>query len=202
MADPVITYECPIAGNKHAVPGPDVRVLRIGDGGFVVACGCGPESLAESDDPPHPTVDHLVNIYRDDPSPEQWMQLEQAADGWHDTSMWKIPEGYNGTNGQRRAKFREKMETIADHKSRQNDTTRAKDGIDRTDPQIRAVPCPSCEAAEKQKCIRPSGHQVKRAHADRIEAAKEAGVVSGDDGEEAHREQTSLNQLSAVTSAE
>lgn len=200
MSDPVVTYECPIAGNEHAVPGPDVRVLRVGDGGFVIACGCGPETLAESDEPPHSTVDHLVNIYRDDPSPEQWMRLERAADGWHDTSMWDSPEGYDETNGQRRAKFREKMEAVADHKSKQNDTTRAKDGVDRTDPQIRVVQCPDCGANEGQKCVRPSGHQVKRAHADRIEVAKEAGVVEGNKRDEKDMEQTSLDRLPGVTS--
>ena len=71
---PVVTYECPIAGVEHAVPGPDVRIMMTGDAGFVIACDCSEESLDEADETPHPTVDHLVNVYGPDPSPEEWVE--------------------------------------------------------------------------------------------------------------------------------
>jgi len=43
-------------------PVPDVRILKTGDGGFIVACGCGPESVddAESRPPDYgPPREHL-----------------------------------------------------------------------------------------------------------------------------------------------
>jgi len=78
----------------HDVPGPDVRILKTGDGGFIVACGCGPESVDDAEESPHPITDHLVNIYAEDPSPAQWLTLEGAADGWYDTTAWDSPEGF------------------------------------------------------------------------------------------------------------
>jgi len=84
-----------------------VRILKTGDGGFIVACGCGPESVDDAEESPHPITDHLVNIYAEDPSPAQWLTLEGAADGWYDTTAaWDSPEGFEGVNGQRRARFR------------------------------------------------------------------------------------------------
>jgi len=41
MSDRVLTYECHVGDAAHDVPGPDVRILKTGDGGFIVACGCG-----------------------------------------------------------------------------------------------------------------------------------------------------------------
>jgi len=70
-----------------------VRILKTGDGGFIVACGCGPESVDDAEESPHPITDHLVNIYAEDPSPAQWLTLEGAADGWYDTTAWDSPEG-------------------------------------------------------------------------------------------------------------
>jgi len=86
-------YECHVGDAAHDVPGPDVRILKTGDGGFIVACGCGPESVDDAEESPHPITDHLVNIYAEDPSPAQWLTLEGAADGWYDTTAWDSPEG-------------------------------------------------------------------------------------------------------------
>jgi len=118
MSDRVLTYECHVGDAAHDVPGPDVRILKTGDGGFIVACGCGPESVDDAEESPHPITDHLVNIYAEDPSPAQWLTLEGAADGWYDTTAWDSPEGFEGVNGQRRARFREQIREIADTNDR------------------------------------------------------------------------------------
>lgn len=191
MAEVVVTYECPLAGESHAVPGPEVRVLRVGDGGFVIACDCASEPLANVDESPHPTTDHLVNVYADDPSPAQWLVLEDAADGWYDTTAWASPDGYDGTHGQRRARFRERVRELADDRGGGD----AGGGSpDPRDERVREVACPACDAAVGEKCQRPSGHRVREAHSDRVTAAVEAGhlPVAGDadpdeDGRPANR---------------
>ena len=174
-SSPVVTYRCPIADREHAVPGPDVRVLRVGDGGFIVACDCGPESLADVDTAPHETVDHLVNVYAGDPSPAQWLRLEDAADGWHDTTQWDEPADAAGTWGQRRARFRERVREIADTE----DGRSLEPDVEQR--QAREVACPKCSADVGQKCQRPSGHRVRTAHADRVDRARSAGVIETDD---------------------
>lgn len=179
--DPVITYDCPIAGVEHAVPGPDVRIMRIGDGGFVIACDCGPEPLSEADETPHETVDHLVNIYARDPSPEEWVALEEAAEGWYDTTAFNTPpdDEFPGTHGQRRAALREQIQDIVE----------SEDGRD-LDPSkeerlAKKVPCPYCGANAGRKCQRPSGHRIRKPHVDRIDAASDAGILDdSDDGDE------------------
>lgn len=169
MPERVITYECPIAGVEHGLPGEHVRVLRTGTGGFIVACDCGPEALADADTRPHPTVDHLVNIYIDDPSPAEWLRLDDAADGWYAVSAWDIPEAGEGTWGQRRADFRERVEDAAD-------TADGRD-LEETpaDEEAREVACPSCGAVAGRKCQRPSGHRVRKPHATRVEAVQADG---------------------------
>lgn len=179
--DPVVHYDCPAAGQTHAVPGESVRVLRTGDGGFVVACSCGEEPLEDVDEPSHPGVDHLVNVYADDPSPAEWLRLEEASDGWYDTMAWRSPDGYRGTNGQRRARFREQVEALVNKA----------DGRDlepsETQEQALAHECPYCGAASGRKCQRPSGHRVRTPHAARTDL-----VDTTDAGGETTFEQTTL----------
>ena len=190
MTDTVVTYECPIAGNEHRVIGPDTRILKVSDGGFVVACNCGPESLDEVDEPPHETVDHMVNIYGNVPTPEKWLELNDASDGWHDTTMWDSPEGCDRTNGERWAEIREKAKRMADTDNPRN--------LEPGDDSVRArkVECPMCGATEGQKCQRPGGHTVRKSHVDRIEAAEEVGVIDSDPSEQ--QEQSRLDGFSAV----
>jgi len=152
-----------------------VRILKTGDGGFIVACGCGPESVDDAEESPHPITDHLVNIYAEDPSPAQWLTLEGAADGWYDTTAWDSPEGFEGVNGQRRARFREQIREIADTNDRNE-----RGGATERDRR-RAGACPDCGAGAGAKCQRPSGHTVRKSHAERVEAAVEAGIIADDD---------------------
>lgn len=175
MTDRVLTYECHVGDGSHDVPGPDVRILKIGDGGFIVVCGCGPESVDDAEESPHPIENHLVSIYAEDPSPSQWLTLEEAADGWYDTTAWDSPEGFEGVNGQRRARFREKVREIADTNDRNE-----RGGATERDRAARGVPCPDCGAGVGTKCQRPSGHSVRKSHADRVEAAVEAGIIDDD----------------------
>jgi hypothetical protein len=176
MTDLVLTYECHLTDREHDVPGPDVRIMRIGDLGFVVACDCADEPLAEADEEPHPTVDHLVNIYWEGPSPEQWLTLEDHADGWYGTTAFETPESdkFDGTHGQRRQQFRDKVENVVGRN----------DGRDlentETQKQVRRVECPYCGASRGRKCQRPSGHRVRKNHADRRERAEEEGVLDTD----------------------
>ena len=176
--EPVLTYECHVTESVHAVPGPDARILKIGDGGFVVACSCGPEPLEDVDEPPHPSTDHLVNIYADDPTPEQWLRLDDAADGWSDTTAEETPDDdrYEGTHGQRREDFRSQVEEIADDYTPRAASNREK--------QVRNVECPSCGAGVSQKCQRPSGHRVRTPHTDRVDAAVDAGVIEAESAHE------------------
>jgi len=153
MSDRVLTYECHVGDAAHDVPGPDVRILKTGDGGFIVACGCGPESVDDAEESPHPITDHLVNIYAEDPSPAQWLTLEGAADGWYDTTAWDSPEGFEGVNGQRRARFREQIREIADT----NDRNERGGATERDRASPAGVACPDCGAGAGAKCQRPSG---------------------------------------------
>jgi len=186
MSDRVLTYECHVGDAAHDVPGPDVRILKTGDGGFIVACGCGPESVDDAEESPHPITDHLVNIYAEDPSPAQWLTLEGAADGWYDTTAWDSPEGFEGVNGQRRARFREQIREIADTNDRNE-----RGGATERDRVARGVACPDCGAGAGAKCQRPSGHTVRKSHAERVEAAVEAGIIADDTGVRASRSRPS-----------
>jgi hypothetical protein len=118
-----------------------------------------------------------VNVYGADPSPEEWVELEDAAEGWYDTTRWHSPEGYEGTHGQRRQQNREAIRDLAD----------TDDGRDlepsHQDLQARSVECPNCGAAEGRKCKRPSGHRVRKPHSDRVDAARAAGVLDDSAGE-------------------
>ena len=184
--DVVVQYECHVSGVEHDVPGPDVRIMKVGDGGFVIGCGCGDESLDELDETPHPHDDHIVNVYANDPMPSDWLVLEDHADGWYDTTAFDVPEEFDGTNGQRRAKIRERAKKIAD----------ADDGRDleetEEDRQARTVACPHCGATAGRKCKRPSGHRVRKPHAERVDAAVEAGHI--DTGDDDTHEQSTLAQ--------
>jgi len=185
MSDRVLTYECHVGDAAHDVPGPDVRILKTGDGGFIVACGCGPESVDDAEESPHPITDHLVNIYAEDPSPAQWLTLEGAADGWYDTTAWDSPEGFEGVNGQRRARFRRTDPRDCRHERPQ----RARWG-DRARSRRPRVACPDCGAGAGAKCQRPSGHTVRKSHAERVEAAVEAGIIADDTGGSSVEEST------------
>jgi hypothetical protein len=173
---PVVTYECPIAGTEHPLPGDDTRIMMTGDAGFVVACDCGPEALEEADEKPHQTVDHLVNIYANDPSPSQWLRLEAAADGWYATTAFDTPEEYDGTHGQRRQQVRERAEKLADEKPNGEPTSREVAARE-------AVACPQCDASAGSKCQRPSGHSVRTVHAARVEAAEASGAIEATSGD-------------------
>ncbi|WP_066418884.1 zinc finger domain-containing protein [Halorubrum aethiopicum] len=190
MTDRVLTYECHVSDADHDVPGPDVRIMKIGDGGFIVACGCGPESLDDADESPHPITDHLVNIYAEDPSPTQWLTLEDAADGWYDTTAWNSPEGFEGTHGQRRARFREKITEIADTNDRNE-----RGGASQRDRDARGVACPDCDAGVGTKCQRPSGHRVRKSHAERVEAAVDAGIIDDETGGSSVEETTEQAEI-------
>lgn len=176
--DPIVTYECG-HGARHAVPSADVRVLRVGDGGFVVACTCGPENLDEVASEPHESTDHFANVYAEAPSAEEWLRLESVADGWYGVEPWETPadEGMTGTHAHRRARFRKKVEAAAN----------AADSFDgeRRDPENEAakqVPCPECGADPGAPCRRPSGWSTPEAHADRRAAARREAVLDAADG--------------------
>lgn len=161
----IVSYECRVSGVKHPIPSADTRVMKIGDGGFVIACACSSEPLSETDTAPHPTDDHLVNVYGADPSPEDWLRLEALADGWFETTRWHSPDGWEGTHGQRRHDFSQQVESIADR-----DDGRS---LEPTPAQQRAleVACPDCGASAGRKCKRPSGHRVRTPHQDRVDDA-------------------------------
>lgn len=178
--DPVLVYACHVADAEHAVPGPDVRIMKTGDGGFVIACDCTEERLDDADEPPHPVAEnaHLVNVYADDPSPSQWLVLEDAADGWYDATMWDAaPEGFDGTLGKRRQELRDAIEQVADDNDRNS-----RGGADDLDRRARDVACPECGASVGVKCQRPSGHRVRKSHVARKD------VVEQPDGEQGRLE--------------
>jgi hypothetical protein len=185
---PVIRYECHISGEPHEVPGDEVRIMKHADGGFVVACGCGPESVAEADAPPHPVDDHLANIYANDPTPGQWRTLEDAADGWYDATAFAMHPDYPGTYGAFRQMLRERAADLADDGDHGEPT-------DREVAARNAVGCPHCGAGTGSKCQRPGGHTVRTVHPDRIEAAVEAGDLDAQG--ESEGEQAALTGWSA-----
>lgn len=171
-ASHIITYACG-HGAEHAIPSDDVRVMAWGATGFEVACTCGPEPLAEADEPPHDSVDHIASIEGAAPSPEEWLALETARDGWFHENPWRLVKSEGKTPMELRATIRDGMEDIADDNSRNS-----RGGADETDEAARAVPCPYCGATAGTKCQRPSGHRVRRSHAARKD---DAGVGEGGD---------------------
>jgi len=52
------------------------------------------------------------------------------------------------------------------------------------------VACPDCGAGAGAKCQRPSGHTVRKSHAERVEAAVEAGIIADDTGGSSVEEST------------
>lgn len=180
--DAIVTYECG-HGARHAVPSADVRVLRVGDGGFVVACTCGPEALDEVSSEPHESTDHFANIYAEAPSPEEWLRLEAVADGWYDVNPWEPPaaEGVIGTHASRRERFRRKVEAHVDA-ANSFDAARS----DSENEAAKRVPCPQCGADVGASCERPSGWDTPEAHADRKVAARREGLLDGDGDGDGH----------------
>jgi len=183
MSDRVLTYECHVGDAAHDVPGPDVRILKTGDGGFIVACGCGPESVDDAESP-HPITDHLVNIYAEDPSPAQWLTLEGAADGWYDTTAWDSPEGSRRERPAARP-IREQIREIADTNDRNE-----RGGATEARSRRPRGGVSDCGAGAGAKCQRPSGHTVRKSHAERVEAAVEAGIIADDTGGSSVEEST------------
>ncbi|PCR88618.1 zinc finger domain-containing protein [Natrinema ejinorense] len=173
-AGPIVTYECRLSGRTHTIPSDDVRVMKSGDGDFVVACACGDDSLAEADERPHPTPDQFVNIDANAPSPSEWLRLEDCANGWYAVDPWEPPEEYTGTRAQRRARVRERAKGLADGTSGPIDGEH-----DEQDEAARKVPCPYCGASAGRKCQRPSGHRVRSCHAER-KAALEGGEAGNE----------------------
>lgn len=178
-------------GVEHVLTGPDVRVMKSGENHFVIACNCSEEPLSEANERPHPTDKHLGTIEGAWPSPEQWVALDDLADGWYneDEHLPIEDERWDGTPAQRRATKREKIEKLA-----KDSKTNASGGADEEDEQAREVPCPNCGANAGRKCKRPSGHHVRKAHSDRKEAAREAGEIGSDDPE-AGAEQAGLGEF-------
>jgi hypothetical protein len=193
--DPIVVYECKLGG-RHAIPDPEVRLLKTGDGGFIAACDCSAEPLSETHESPHKSTDHMSNIYIGDPSPEEWLRLESHADTWYDVDPWEPPEGerFEGSRTTRRQQFKEKMGTIADEKAA---NTFNEDNVDRKHTLAREVECPvdDCEASPGSKCKRPSGHTVPTCHADRVKAAREEGFIESDTDEK----QTANNSNQTAT---
>ena len=177
-ASHIVTYTCG-HGADHAIPSDDVRVMAWGATGFEVACTCGPEPLAEADEPPHDSVDHIASVKGAAPSPEEWLALEGVRDGWYDENPWRLVESEGKTPMELRAIIRDGIEDLADDNSRNS-----RGGADETDEAARAVPCPYCGASSGTKCERPSGHRVRRSHAARKDAA---GVDRGDDSDTTER---------------
>lgn len=164
----IVTYGCPLSGRTHAIPSDEVRVMKDGDGDFVVACACGDQALENADEKPHPTPDQYVNIDANAPSPSEWLRLENCAEGWYAADPWTPPEGYTGTRAQRRQQVRERAKELADSVPGEHD------GFDPDrHAAAREVPCPSCGANAGRKCKRPSGHRVRKCHADRLEHVEE-----------------------------
>jgi len=183
-------------GEEHNLDGSDVRVMRSGAGNFVMACTCSEEPLTEADEPEHPTEDHIGFIDGKWPTPEQWLTIDNLADGWYNERP-HVPvdnPDFDGTPAQLRRDMREKIKDIADTKE-----TAASGGADEEDEKARQVPCPSCGANAGRKCQRPGGHRVRKCHADRSENAREEGVLEAGENEKRGPpgEQASIGQWSA-----
>jgi hypothetical protein len=144
--------------------------MAWGATGFEVACTCGPEPLAEADEPPHDSVDHLASIHGTAPSPQEWLALENAREGWYDENPWRIVEGEGKTPLKLRGDIRDGMADLAADRDR-----RESGGADEADRRAREVACPFCGADAGRKCKRPSGHRVRKSHADRKAAVDTAG---------------------------
>jgi len=183
MTEPIPSYECPISGARHEIIGPETRILRHEDGGFVVACDCGPESIDDAHEPPHPEQDnHLANIYANDPEPAQWLRIESAADGWYGGTRWKPLPEKGCTFGEFFVELRERAKNYAPSDSQ----------VERRSDAVRTVECPDCGASPGSECQRASGHRVRESHKARVEAATEAE----DDDLPAPSEQTTLPGVS------
>lgn len=179
--NPLITYDC-AHGTEHTIPSDDVRVLKIGQAGFVIACVCGDEPLEEAHEPPHPGDRHLMNVYHDDPDVDEWLVLDDLADDWYDTNPWEPVEGKPGVWAQVRQRARDRAEEMANDYGSTGGVDGGEDEIDRA---AREVECPNCGASEGTKCQRPSGHSVRKCHNARVEAAIEAGVIDAADTDRA-----------------
>jgi hypothetical protein len=185
------TYACPLTGVEHELVSEHTRIMRCGDHAFVIACDCGPVALTDADSPPQEEPDQFVNPYGGQPTPEQWLALETAADGWYATTAFEMPDdpAYDGTHGQRRAQLREQMQELAD-------TDDGRDlGPSRRERAARGVECPDCGASTGSKCQRPSGHTVRTVHADRVDAAAAAGVIKAESDDDRAAEATNQTAL-------
>jgi hypothetical protein len=192
--DSMANFECPF-GTEHTVPGDDVRVLRSGETNFIIACACSPVPLAAAHKP-HEYIwqflsvdenSHLGFVNGTTPSPEQWLALEELADGWYDDNPWQWLPEYNGTPETLREEMREQVREIADT----NDKT-SRGGASDKDRQARAVSCPACGADEGTKCQRPSGHDVRQSHSDRIQLAIENDIIEKETNDPPSTEQVAL----------
>jgi len=186
IVEHIISYTC-ANGAEHDIPSDEVRVLAWGATGFEVACICGPDPLAEADSPPHESVDHLASIYGMTPSPREWLALEAAREGWYDENPWRIVESEGKTPLKLRGDIRDEVADLADDRDR-----REKGGADEADRRAREVPCPFCGANAGRKCKRPSGHRVRKSHADR-----KAAVDTASDDPTAEATQANLEEWSA-----
>jgi len=86
-----------------------------------------------------------------------------------------------------RATIRDGMEDLVDDLDR-----RKKGGADKADRRAREVARPSCGANAGRKCKRPSGHRVRKSHADRKTA-----VDTASDDPSAEATQADLGEWSA-----
>lgn len=163
--EPITEYDCKFDAT-HALPGPDVRIMRSGDADFIVACDCSSESLDEVDEPPHPTDKHIGNVDGNAPTKRDWLRLDNAADGFYGVEPWASPEGYDGTHLSRRTRVRERVVELTDEGGAGSFKP------DEDAVEAREVPCPECDVDAGQVCKRPSGHSVRQSHQRRIEAAK------------------------------
>jgi hypothetical protein len=201
--DSIVNFECPF-GTEHTVPGDDVRVLRHGESHFYIACDCSPVPL-EFAHHPHELIsrfcrqEHIlqfVNVEEDSylafvdgttPSPEQWLALEELAEGWYDDNPWRWLPEYNGTPETLREEMREQVREIADTNDKNS-----RGGASDEDRQARAVSCPACGAEEGTKCQRPSGHDVRQSHSDRIQLAIENDIIEKETNDPPSTEQVAL----------
>lgn len=169
MTEPMLSFECPLGG-KHRIPGrSDLRVMKNGYLHFTIACDCGPEGLADADTEPHPTRDHLAFVEGDAPNADQWLRLDDLAEGWFHTNPHAPAPDKTGTWAQHRAYCRELIEDDARHYT--GDSFEP----DSADRAARSVPCPNCGADAGAKCQRPSGHSVRKPHAGRTERHESQG---------------------------
>lgn len=181
LAEPLAKYRCRL-GTRQTIPGEDVRILRTGDGGFLAACDCSAEPLAETHEQPHESKAHLSYIDGRKISADDWVALEDLADGWYDVDPSESVEGYSGTYQERRESFASRMREQAESP----DVDPMFNSLDeqRRHEEAREVPCPDCGANAGRKCVRPGGHRVRKCHADRVESADLEDDVTESDRDE------------------